>query len=74
VCRQRYFRQDYTMDSQTIEPLCMSVADACRYVGIGKTELYERLKDGTLIKKKLGKRTLILTASLRKMIDELPSD
>jgi len=51
------------------EPLAYSVADACRVSSIGRTRLYALIKEGQLEVRKIGKRTLIPAASLRRLID-----
>ncbi|HZU64590.1 MAG TPA: helix-turn-helix domain-containing protein [Novosphingobium sp.] len=50
------------------EPLAYSIADACRVSSIGKTRLYQLINEGKLEARKLGKRTLIPAASLRRLI------
>lgn len=51
------------------EPLAYSVADACKVSSIGKTSLYALIAEGRLEIRKIGKRTLIPAASLRRLID-----
>lgn len=51
------------------EPLAYSVADACRVSTIGKTRLYQLIAEGKLEVRKIGKRTLIPAASLRRLIE-----
>jgi excisionase family DNA binding protein len=50
------------------EPLAYSVAEACRVTSIGRTRLYELINEGRLEVRKIGKRTLIPAASLRRLI------
>ena len=57
------------MDKET---LAMSVADAVRYSGIGRTSLYELMGAGKIEHRKAGSRTLILAESLRSYIASLP--
>lgn len=52
-----------------LEPIAYSVADACRVSSIGKTRLYQLISEGRLEARKIGKRTLIPAASLRRLID-----
>jgi excisionase family DNA binding protein len=56
-----------------VMPAALSIADACRYVGCGKTKLYSLLRTGQLVGRKLGRRTLVLTASLDSLLAALPS-
>jgi excisionase family DNA binding protein len=55
--------------TQSLEPLAYSVADACRVSSIGRTRLYALINDGRLEIRKIGKRTLIPAASLRRLIE-----
>ncbi len=49
--------------------LAVSVNEAARVLGIGRTSLYSMIRDGRVEALKLGRRTLIKTASLRRVID-----
>jgi excisionase family DNA binding protein len=51
------------------EPLAYSIADACRATSIGRTRLYALINEGRLETRKIGKRTLIPAASLRRLIE-----
>ena len=55
------------------EPLCYSIADACRVTSIGRTKLYALLKNNEKIINRnyfaFGGRTLIPAASLRRLIE-----
>lgn len=57
------------MTHSNLEPLAYSVAEAIRVSSIGKTRLYALIKEGRLEARKIGKRTLIPAASLRRLID-----
>jgi excisionase family DNA binding protein len=50
------------------EPLAYSIADACRVSSIGRTRLYALINEGRLEVRKIGKRSLIPAASLRRLI------
>lgn len=50
------------------EPLAYSIRDASRVSSIGKTRLYELINSGQLKFTKIGKRTLVVAASLRHLI------
>lgn len=56
-----------------IVPLAISIAEAVRMVGLGRTSLYAAIAAGKLTTKKAGRRTLIETTALRRFIDTLPS-
>ena len=50
----------------------LSIAEATRIIGIGRSTLYTVIKEGRLPVRKLGKRTLILRADLERFIATLP--
>ena len=50
----------------------LSVSEACRVSGIGRTKMYEAISDGRLKARKLGKRTLVLRGDLQAFLDNLP--
>ena len=54
---------------QTIEPIVMRVPEACRYLGIGRSTLYVLIGEGEIEVIKLGSSTLVLTASLRSLVE-----
>lgn len=53
-----------------MDVLAVSVNQAARILGVGRTTLYSMIRDGRIDALKLGRRTLIKTASLRRIIDE----
>ena len=54
---------------QTIEPIVMRVPEACRYLGIGRSTLYVLIGKREIEIIKLGSSTLVLTASLRSLVE-----
>jgi excisionase family DNA binding protein len=50
----------------------LSVAQAVRILGIGRSTLYTLIKEGRLPVRKLGNRTLIMRVDLEQFIAELP--
>ena len=58
---------------QVIEPIVMRVPDACRYLGIGRSTLYVLIGKGEIEVIKMGAATLVLTASLRSLVERLRS-
>lgn len=56
-----------------IEPIAMRVPDACRYLGIGRSTLYVLIGKGEIEVIKMGAATLVLTASLRSLVERLRS-
>ncbi|MDM8345921.1 helix-turn-helix domain-containing protein [Pseudochrobactrum sp. sp1633] len=51
----------------------LSIAQTARILGIGRSTLYNLIKDGQLPIRKLGKRTLILREDLDQFIASLPT-
>lgn len=54
----------------TIEPISMRIPDACRFTGISRSSLYLLIARGEVEVVKLGAATLVLTASLRTLIED----
>jgi excisionase family DNA binding protein len=52
--------------------LAYSVAEACAALAIGKSNLYEMIAEGIIPARKLGRRTIILAADLRRFAEALP--
>jgi excisionase family DNA binding protein len=50
----------------------LSIPEACRVAGIGRTKIYEAIASGTLTARKFGKRTLVLRADLQAFLASLP--
>jgi hypothetical protein len=55
-----------------LTPFAVSIADAVRIVGLGRTSLYAAISAGKLKTRKSGRRTLIETTVLRQFIAALP--
>jgi excisionase family DNA binding protein len=56
-----------------MEPLALTVSEACTAARVGKTALYEAIASGALIARKRGRKTLVLPSDLREWIERLPS-
>ena len=52
-----------------MDQLFISVAEACRALGLGKTTIYSLINDKRLDARKLGRRTLITIASVRCLLE-----
>jgi excisionase family DNA binding protein len=50
-------------------PLCVRINVAAKMIGIGRTKLYELIGNGEVDVVKVGKATLVTTASLNAMIE-----
>jgi excisionase family DNA binding protein len=55
-----------------LQPEGLSIPDACRVAGLGRTKVYEAIADGRLKARKFGKRTIILRADLHLFLKALP--
>ena len=50
------------------ERVTLTVGAACKATGVGRTYLYELIRDGRVKSVKLGRRRLIVASSLRDLI------
>jgi excisionase family DNA binding protein len=50
----------------------LSILDACRIAGIGRTKIYEAIAARHLKARKLGKRTIVLRSDLQDFLASLP--
>jgi excisionase family DNA binding protein len=55
------------------EPLAVSIADAVRLSGVGRSSLYEAIRRGDLPIRKSGRRTLLMTEDIRRWLTSLPA-
>lgn len=51
-----------------MEPLALSINDAAKVLGLGRTSIYAMIADGRLDAFKLGRRTLIRMESVRRLV------
>jgi excisionase family DNA binding protein len=51
-----------------MEALAVSINDAAKALGLGRTSIYAMIGDGRLEAFKLGRRTLIKAASIRRLV------
>jgi excisionase family DNA binding protein len=56
-------------DANNIEPLALTINDACKAIGIGRTSLYELIRQGRLKTIKVAGRTLVPMAALRVLVE-----
>jgi excisionase family DNA binding protein len=54
-----------------MEPLTVTIAGARQALGVGTTKIYELIGEKRLKTVKLGRRTLVLTESIRALVDSL---
>jgi excisionase family DNA binding protein len=49
-----------------------SIAETCALTGLGRDSIYSAIRDGHLVARKLGRRTLITDDDLRQFLAGLP--
>ena len=49
-----------------------SIAETCALTGIGRDAVYSAIRDGRLVARKLGRRTVITDDDLRQFLNGLP--
>ena len=54
--------------SPALPPIAYSIDDAARAIRIGHTKVYELMRDGSLDRIKIGRRTLIRAESVRRLV------
>ncbi len=55
-----------------MEPIAISVNSAAQALGIGRSSIYALIKGGQLEAIKIGRRTLLTTASIKRLARPLP--
>jgi excisionase family DNA binding protein len=55
-----------------LQPEGLSILEACRIAGIGRTKIYQAIADKSLKARKFGKRTIILRDDLQDFLAALP--
>jgi excisionase family DNA binding protein len=53
---------------KTMEQLAVSISDAAKALGLGRTFIYAMIADGRLEAFKLGRRTLVKAESIRRLV------
>jgi excisionase family DNA binding protein len=51
-----------------MEPIAISINEAAKIVGLGRTSIYAMIADGRLEAFKIGRRTLVLVESIRRLV------
>ena len=54
--------------SLNIEPLLVDTRTACALLGCAKTKLFEYLRDGRLVRLKLGRKTVVPMDSIKSFV------
>jgi excisionase family DNA binding protein len=52
-----------------LKPIAISVAEACKVCGIGKTTLYRMLQDGLLESRLIGRKRVVIVESIERYFD-----
>jgi len=55
-----------------LRPEGLSLPEACKIAGLGRTTVYQAIADGQLVARKAGKRTIILRGDLQDFLLALP--
>ncbi len=53
-----------------MDPIATSINGAAKMLDLGRTSIYSLIKQQRLEARKVGRRTLVTTASIRALIDE----
>ena len=53
-----------------MEPITLSVNETAKVLGLGRTSIYALIREGRIETVKLGRRTLVKTDSIRRLIEE----
>jgi excisionase family DNA binding protein len=52
-----------------VEAIAISISEAAKALGVGRSSVYIIIKEGRLDVFKLGRRTLVKTASIRRLVE-----
>ena len=55
---------------ETPKPVSTTVDDACRITGLGRTKIYELIGEGKLRTKTIGRRRLVIYASIEALMGD----
>jgi excisionase family DNA binding protein len=53
-----------------MEPITVSITNASKSLGLGKTSIYELINEGKLATVKIGRRRLVKADSIRALVDQ----
>lgn len=57
-----------------MHPLLLPISETCKALGIGRSTVYRLIQEGALATVKVGRRTLVRTASIRALAGEGSAD
>lgn len=55
-----------------MQRMALTISECTKVAGLGRTKIYEEIKEGRLRAVKLGRGTRILVADLKSYLDQLP--
>jgi excisionase family DNA binding protein len=55
------------------QKLFYTISESCRLLSVGKTKLYELIASGEIPLRKIGKKSLVAAADLKRWADRLPA-
>jgi excisionase family DNA binding protein len=61
-----------TVEPRGAERVAHSIADCCALTGLGRDTIYSAIRNGRLVARKLGRRTLVTDSELRRFLEGLP--
>lgn len=56
-------------DTEELKPLVYSIAETIKISKLGKTNIYDRIREGELKVTRIGRRTLVRADSLHKLLN-----
>jgi excisionase family DNA binding protein len=59
--------------AQDFQKMGWSIVDAARTANVGRSTVYEEIKAGRLVARKMGRRTIILDQDLQAWLSTLPT-
>jgi excisionase family DNA binding protein len=59
--------------AQDFQRMGWSIVDAARSANVGRSTVYEEIKAGRLVARKMGRRTIILDQDLQAWLSTLPT-
>jgi excisionase family DNA binding protein len=57
------------MNEETMENITVSINDAAKALGVGRSKIYQLIRSGDLNFVKIGRRSLITVTSIRELVD-----
>lgn len=67
--RTAFQTQSATVSIGKVDPICLRIPDACRFIGISRSTLYLLIADREVEIVKMGSSTLVIVESLRRLIE-----